>query len=354
MGYNRQNKLTPALNGYYLPNFCEADVFLRLLLVVELFAIVFALVSFEGGSFYVHIALNSVLMLWIGLTSAAVLCWLSRLAMMQNILHATLIAAAVTLLITLIVSLFSISLVENMRLAIGPQDTAYTLLRNLSVSAILIGLALRYFYLQYESKKILEIQAKARLQALQARIRPHFLFNSMNTIASLTHEQPDLAEQAIENLSDLFRASLAAEASIPLQQELELASRYIQIESLRLGDRLTVNWKLSNHEIDASLPALTLQPLIENAIYHGIEPLPEGGTIEIEIVRRDEFIEIVISNPLLEDRTEQQREGNNMAVANIRERLQIAYSGKASMQQLETDERFTVTLKLPVLVTQVQ
>lgn len=354
MANNRQNNLTPALTGYYLPNFCEANAFLRLLLVVELVAIVFALVSFDGGSFYIHIALNSVLMLWIGLTSAAVLCWLSRQAVMQNILHATLIATGVTLLTTLIVSLVSIDLVEKMQLPVGAQNTAYILLRNMSVTAILVGLALRYFYLQYESEKILEIQAKARLQALQARIRPHFLFNSMNTIASLTHDQPDLAEQAIENLSDLFRASLAAEASIPLQQELELARRYIQIESLRLGDRLRVNWVLPSENIDVSLPALTLQPLIENAIYHGIEPLAEGGTIEVQIRRHDDFIEIIISNPLLEDRTEQHREGNNMAVANIRERLQIAYSGVASMQQLEENERFTVTLKLPVLAAKTQ
>ncbi len=351
---NRQNNLTPTSNGCYLPNFCEADVFLRLLLVVELVAIVFALVSFDGGSFFVHIALNSVLVLWIGLASAAVLCWVSGQAVMRNILHATLVAVGVTLLITLIVSLVSINLAQKMQLAIGTQNTAYILVRNLSIAAILVGLVLRYFYLQYEAKKILEIQAKARLQALQARIRPHFLFNSMNTIASLTHDQPDLAEQAIENLSDLFRASLAAEASIPLQQELELARSYIQIESLRLGDRLRVNWALSSDDIDASVPALTLQPLIENAIYHGIEPLAEGGTIEIQIGRSNNFIEIVISNPLLEDRTEQHREGNNMAVANIRERLQIAYSGVASMQQIEADDQFTVTLKLPVTSSNTQ
>ena len=346
---NQQNNSTMTLDACYLPNFCEADVFLRLLLVVELFAIVFTLVSFDGGSFYVQIALNSVLMLWIGLTSAAVLCWGSRLAIMRDVVNATLIAVGVTLLITLVVSLASIGLMEKMRFASEVQDTTYILLRNLSIAAILVGLALRYFYLQDESEKNLQTQARSRLQALQARIRPHFLFNSMNTIASLTHDQPDLAEQAIENLSDLFRASLAAETSIPLEQELELARRYVQIESLRLGDRLTVNWNLPDDQIEAPLPALTLQPLIENAIYHGIEPLAEGGTIEIHITRRDDFIQIIISNPLLEDRTEQQREGNNMAVANIRERLQIAYSGVASMQQVETDDRFTVTLNFPVL-----
>ena len=354
MSNNRQNNLTTTLSGCYLPDFCKADGFFRLLLVVELIAIVFTLVSFDRGNFYLHVAMNSVLMLWVGLTNAAVLCWVSRKAVMRNVRNATIIAAGITLVITLVVSLVGIILVEKMRLGGGGHDTAFILLRNLAIAAILVGLALRFFYLQYESKTNLEIQGKARLQALQARIRPHFLFNSMNTIASLTHDQPDLAEQAIENLSDLFRASLAAEASIPLQQELELARRYIQIEALRLGDRLTVNWMPSSDEINVSLPALTLQPLIENAIYHGIEPLAEGGTIDIQIHRLGDFIEIVISNPLLEDRTEQQREGNNMAVENIRERLQIAYSGVASMQQVEADDRFTVTLKIPVLPVETQ
>ena len=169
----------------------------------------------------------------------------------------------------------------------------------------------------------------------------------MNTIASLIHIEPDLAEQAIINLSELFRASLAAEASIPLQQELELTRSYIQLESLRLGERLKLNWHIADNHIDTSLPALTLQPLVENAIYHGIEPLPEGGEIDIRIDQEDKIIRIVISNPLLEDRTEQHREGNQMAVDNIRERLQIAFAGEATMQQLEENDHFTVTLNLP-------
>ena len=228
------------------------------------------------------------------------------------------------------------------------QGIGFILLRNAAVASILIGLALRYFYIQYESVKTLEIQARSRLQVLQARIRPHFLFNSMNTIASLTHIEPDLAEQAIIDLSDLFRASLAAEDSISLQQELELTRSYIELESLRLGDRLSVNWQIADNDIDSTLPALTLQPLVENAIYHGVEPLPEGGVIDIRIDSSDEFVRIEISNPLLEDRTQQHREGNQMAVDNIRERLQIAFAGKATMQQREENNRFTVTLNLPL------
>ena len=335
-------------NDGYLPNFCDADVFLRVLLVIELFAIVFALVSYKSGSLYMQIALNSVLMQWIGLSVAAILCGVTRLGYLSNVRTTTITAIVITIGITLLYSWISVSLLEMLRLSTQSPDIRFLLLRNTTIAAILIGLALRYFYVQYESRKTMEIRARSRLQALQARIRPHFLFNSMNTIASLTHVEPDLAEQAIVNLSELFRASLAAEASIPLQQELELTRSYIELESLRLGDRLSVNWKITDNHILASLPALTLQPLVENAIYHGVEPLSEGGVIDICIDRVDEFIRIIISNPLLEDRTEQHREGNQMAVNNIRERLQIAFAGEASMQQLEENDQFTVTLDIPL------
>jgi len=304
--------LQKAKNCGYLPDFCNPDVFLRVLLVIELFAIVFALVSYKSGSLYVQIALNSVLMQWIGLSVAAILCGLTRLGYTGDARATTGTAILVTMIITLLVSWISVSLMETLRLGSQAQNIGFILARNTAVATILIGLALRYFYVQFESEKTLEIP-----------------------------------EQAIINLSELFRASLAAEASIPLKQELELTRNYIQLESLRLGDRLSVNWQIDDNSIEASLPALTLQPLVENAIYHGVEPLPDGGIIDIHIDVVDKFIRIAISNPLLEDRTEQHREGNQMAVDNIRERLHIAFAGEATMQQQEENDQFTVTLNLP-------
>jgi len=248
---------------------------------------------------------------------------------------------------TLLVSFGSLALVASIKMGGHVQGLAFTLTRNLSVTIILVGVALRYFYLHHESDMRLKVQAQARLQALQARIRPHFLFNSMNTIASLTHDQPALAEQAIENLSDLFRASLAAEPSIMLQQELELTRSYIELEMLRLGDRLQVDWRLPEEEPELKLPALTLQPLVENAIYHGIEPLSAGGVIEIEIRDAGAAIEIAISNPRVEHRYSSRRSGNQMALDNIRERLALAFGGAASMTLNEEDTRYTVELRIP-------
>lgn len=343
-----EKKPAPNKNASYLPHFCDADVFLRAVLVIELVAIVFALVGYETGSLYTQVAMHSVFLQWVGLTSAALLCAFTRQGWIRTIFIATVIAFGVILFITLLASLISAYLIETIQINTSTNSLAYVLLRNITIAAILTGLSLRYFYLQYESKQILMVQAQARLQALQARIRPHFLFNSMNTIASLTHDQPALAEQSIENLADLFRASLAAESSISLHQELELTRSYIALETLRLGDRLRVNWCLPEQTVDVDLPALTLQPLVENAIYHGIEPLAQGGVVDITIQAVGDSIEIIISNPVFTGGGDQHREGNQMAVDNIRERLQIAFGGVAEMRQLKQNDRFTVTLKIPL------
>ena len=286
-------------------------------------------------------------MLWVGLISAALLCLLTRRGLLGDRLRTTLLTFAIVIAMTLLVSIASLVIGDTVRYGPTAQNVAYTLTRNLAIAVILVGMALRYFYLHHESDMRLKVQARARLQALQARIRPHFLFNSMNTIASLTHDQPDLAEQAIENLSDLFRASLAAESSISLREELALTRSYIDIEALRLGERLEVNWHLADPEPVLKLPALTLQPLVENAIYHGIEPLSEGGTIDIEIADRGRMAEIAISNPVDETAGDRQRDGNRMALDNIRERLTLAFGGAASLTLEESESSYTVRLNIP-------
>jgi two-component system sensor histidine kinase AlgZ len=345
-----ENNSSLMRKGNYLPDFCNVAVFLRVFLVIELFSITFALVSYDYDSdnLYVHITLLSIFMQMIGLTSSVVLCLLYRWGVMRNILSTAFMVFGVGLLITLGFTLFSVPMADMMGLSLGRTIVTFDIIRNLTIATVLIGLALHYFHPQYQSRIVSEAQAQTRLQALQARIRPHFLFNSMNMIASLTHDEPDLAEQAIVNLADLFRASLAAEASVSLEQELELTRSYIQLEALRLGDRLTINWTLSDDNIPFFLPALTLQPLVENAIYHGIEPLPAGGVIDISIKMIKDRFNIVISNPLREDRTEQHRKGSQIAVDNIRERLQITYGDAATMREVEEDSRFTITLLLPM------
>ncbi|HID48617.1 MAG TPA: sensor histidine kinase, partial [Chromatiales bacterium] len=185
-------------------------------------------------------------------------------------------------------------------------------------------------------------------QALQSRIRPHFLFNSMNTIASLVHAEPGQAEAAVENLADLFRASLSdARARIPLHEELDLCRRYLSIEALRLGDRLRQHWQVDALPGDALVPPLLLQPLLENAVYHGIEPRTEGGRIDIEGQREDGDIVIRIRNPLNGHSGQGHANGNRIALDNIRQRLAALYGRHGGLHIDRDDRHYTTTLRFP-------
>ena len=158
---------------------------------------------------------------------------------------------------------------------------------------------MRYLYISSEWRRSIVAEAQSRVSALQALIRPHFLFNSMNTIASLTRSNPARAEEAVEDLADLMRANLGSQKDrTTLKEELEVAAIYQRIEKLRLGDRLRVRWDIETLPMRALIPSLTIQPLLENAIYHGIEMLPEGGEVHVSGKRDGDSLSIVVSNPV--------------------------------------------------------
>ena len=208
------------------------------------------------------------------------------------------------------------------------------------------GIALRYFYVTHEWRRNIEMQATARVHALQARIRPHFLFNSMNTIASLTRSNPALAEEAVQDLADLFRANLSEKRdTITFEQEYEVARTYQRIEELRLGSRLRVDWKIDSLPRKALVPGLMLQPLLENAIYHGIEPQPGGGTVTVTGEMSGGLITVVVRNPVGD--YESEREGNRLALANIRERLGLLYGERGLVKSGRFDNEYIVTLRFP-------
>jgi two-component system sensor histidine kinase AlgZ len=224
------------------------------------------------------------------------------------------------------------------------------LLPNLGIAAIVGGLTLRYFYVAHEWKRNVELEARSRIRALQARIRPHFLFNSLNTIASLTRSAPERAEEAIEDLADLFRVSLAeSRAQITLREELEVARLYQRMEQLRLGDRLQVRWHVGELPPHAIVPSLLLQPLLENAIGHGIEPLPEGGVVTVDGRLDGDDVVIEIANPVSET-ARAVRSGNRMALDNIRQRLELAFPGRASVEVADSDATYKVTLRFPAVL----
>jgi len=206
------------------------------------------------------------------------------------------------------------------------------------------GLLLGYFELR--SRAFSPAQAEARLAALNARIRPHFLFNTLNAVLSLIRAQPQRAEAALESLSDLFRAAMRDPgALVSLADEIELGKQYLELEHLRLGDRLAVDWQIGPVSLSQPIPPLMLQPLLENAVYHGIEPAPTGGTVRIVIEQQGDELRIAIANPTAS--RAHHAAGNQMAVANIRERLALYYDLEARLEIETGDHHYEVRITLP-------
>jgi two-component system sensor histidine kinase AlgZ len=223
------------------------------------------------------------------------------------------------------------------------------------IVAALGAFALRYFYLYVNWRVNQQRGQIARSQALAARIRPHFLFNTLNTIAELTRADPEAAEHAVEDLARLYRTGLAnVQHKVDLGDEINTAKSYLYIEQYRLGSRMQQSWDTDQLPKDAQLPILTLQPLVENAVYHGIEPCPDGGKLFIKGWVEDKTLCIMVSNPMPDIERSNRQKGNNMAVENIRQRLQMAFGKRASMQTEKHDQQYQVTLRFPYVTGDTQ
>ncbi len=341
----------------YLPDFCEARAVLAVVLIAALLALVLALARHSaGGSFWTDLARTSAYLLWAGLLCAGVLCkarpWLAKQAPRRATVGALALMVGTVALVSEAVYWFGVFWAGRLGIAssVFPASHAAFVLPNLLIAAIVGALTLRYFYVTGEWRRSVELEARARIRALQARIRPHFLFNSMNTIAALTRSDPVRAEEAIEDLADLFRFNLRdAQGQISLREELEVARIYQRIEQLRLGDRLQVRWKVGDLPARAQVPSLLLQPLLENAIGHGVEPLPEGGTVVVQGRTVDETVEIEVSNPVPPERRPA-RSGHRIALDNIRQRLDLAYPGRSSVEVVDAGDNYCVRLRFPLVL----
>jgi len=349
----KNDSLADAHKPFYLPDFCTSRVTFAIVLIVELTALVLTLARNEAAlDFWTDLARTSLFLLWIGLAGAGLLCW-TRSWLKQ--LSAARSSTAVLVMITVLIAVISI-----LAFLFGRSDSAYTagiaglfpqdlwpfLLRNGLIGSVVTALVLRYFYVIDQWRRNVDLQARARVHALQARIRPHFLFNSMNTIASLTRTNPGRAEAAVQDLSDLFRANLSEKRdTITLAEEIDVARTYQRIEQLRLGERLNVAWDIGALPELALVPGLLLQPLLENAIYHGIEPQPEGGTVNVTGELSGGLITIVVRNRVTERGND--REGNKLALANIRERLALMYGERALVKAGRFGDEYIVTLRFP-------
>ena len=232
-------------------------------------------------------------------------------------------------------------LLESQALDADPASLPRTLLLAGAASFLILA------WFDWRARRLSPALAEARLQALQARIRPHFLFNSLNSVLSLMRSNPARAENALENLADLYRGLMADNRQLsPLQREIELARAYLELEGLRLGERLQVDWRIDNAPSEALLPSLLLQPLLENAVCHGIEPHPAGGRIGVDIFSRNGQLNVVMRNPRNDQAPE--RPGNRMALSNIRERLALHFDAEARLSTHRVGDEFVVQLVVPL------
>jgi len=339
-----------ATDPLFLPSFCDLRMVFAVVVVAQLLAFVLVLAPVSPVySRWTNLSLVSLFIQWVALSSAGVLCVVRpRLCNVPNHI-AGILSYLLLLLVTGIISEAAFWVVQYAPLitTLPSNDHAGFLLRNLGISAVISAVALRYLYVQHQWKQQIEAEAHARVDALQARIRPHFLFNSLNTIASLTRTRPEQAEEAVEDLADLFRATLGGRDRVRLEDEIDVAKRYVHMESLRLGERLRIHFDLRDLPLQQLIPPLLIQPLLENAIYHGIEQLPEGGTVILRGYRESKNVVLEVSNPLPSSRDVGKHHGNRMALDNIRQRLELAFGPSARLEVKEQDNHYQVRLKFP-------
>lgn len=329
----------------YLPNLCTGPSLLRLVVMAELLAFVLELNN--GGLHglrWVDFALTSLMVQWVTLASAACICRLRVVFMRWPLWLALLASYGLILALTFCFALMGQLFFLGYWWTELPIDWS-SLGADLVVAAIFAGVGLHYFYLQQQLQRRERAELEARIQALQSRIRPHFLFNSMNSIASLIAMDAKRAERMVEDLCALFRASLSDAALVPVAQELALARRYLDMESARLGDRLQINWQLGSFPDTALIPSLLLQPLLENALYHGIGARREGGVLEIDVQGDSGQMRLMVRNPL--GQTEP-KPGNGIALANIRERLAVHFGPKARCFAGVENGHFVVRISYPM------
>jgi len=221
---------------------------------------------------------------------------------------------------------------------------AGSLVRQIVFALAMAAVLISYFRLRV--KALSPAITEARLQALQARIRPHFLFNSINAVLSLVRSEPQRAETALEDLAELFRVLMRDNRDLaPLENEVLLCRQYLDLEKLRLGSRLIVDWNVKSMPGDALVPPLVLQPLLENAVYHGIEPSSEPGTVSINLFLSKGEVHAILKNPVFP--SGRRHSGNKMALDNVRERLALHFDAEASLESRVTRDTYEVHIRMP-------
>lgn len=327
-----------------LPAFCKGPVILRSLVFAQAVAIVLAFAPGAAEDPWLHLGFTSLFVQWIMLCTSASLCLLRKYLNALPALRQGISVMAILLLVTAMVSMVAHFLLAQ-SVWLVPLSKEQFVLQNLLLAMIIGLMAIQFFMLHTERQQRMLAQSRAELVALQARIQPHFLFNSLNTVAELTQQDPDAAEQALLDLASLFRAALHAGDKSDLRKEVTLARQYLALEKWRLGDRLRVQWQLPDPIPELPMPALVLQPLLENAVRHGIEPLADGGCISVQLSLHKHSCTLLIINPAP---TLAGPKGNGIALDNIRQRLALQFEESARISSAIVDGEFRLKVQLPI------
>ncbi len=333
-----------------LPAFCRGKVVVRVMVLAQALAILLALAPDISSDFWARLGLTSLFVHWVALLTVALLCRFQRRLYKVPPQQLAVLALLLLLLVTLAVSAAAFSILH----ANGwqqPADFYRFLLQTLAIALLVGVMGIQLFALYVEHSWRLAAQSRSELDALQARIRPHFLFNSLNTVAELTQQDPQAAEQALLDLASLFRAALNAGVQVELQQELALARQYLALEQWRLGSRLQLEWLVPDDLPHTLLPCLTLQPLLENAVRHGIERCSHAGVIRFEVHLSARFLTFLLTNPAGE--LPPTEGGNGMALQNIQRRLELQFGDDARLTTAASQGVYRVKLVIPRLKDEV-
>ncbi|MEO0443069.1 MAG: histidine kinase [Pseudomonadota bacterium] len=327
-----------------LPFLCEPAAILSLVIIGELLALVLVLANTSHVFSWSALGSISMVVQWIMLCCALVLCKLHELL---NRLPARL-SGCLAYSLCLVIAAVVLSLAQWL---VWQNIEAWPLAKSMLIAAIFSGILLRYLYLQQQLSNQQQAELESRFQSLQSRIRPHFLFNSMNTIASLISISPQAAEETVEDLSHLFRSSLQKPGMVTLADELKLCKHYMAIEQRRLAERLDMRWQIPDPLPNIEIPSLLLQPLLENALYHGIQRLPEGGQVTLAMEEKGNTLLISIKNPTAVLPASKPDTGHHIALDNIRHRLQLHYGKEARLliDNSEPMRQYSVTISIPIL-----
>ena len=326
------------IGDYFIPDLCRGQGLLGLSAIAALSAVLIALLHSGIGDFdFLWLGKIGLFVCWIALISALFLCrarpYLTNLSPPQ-------VALINYLLVLLAAALCAVAAEYwNSYSASGIwQADPISILNTVLITAIPAGVILRLCYLQQRLYQQQSASLEARLAALQATIRPHFLFNSMNSLATLIRIDADKAERIVENLCDLFRYALKDSKSVTLKEEVDACERYLEIEKMRLDERLEYSWDIKTALSDIRVPPLILQSLIENAVFHGVQPAIQGGSIYIVIYRCGDWLTIDLVNSLPEPTNNHAAlseitSGHQLALDNLRCRLDAFFSGGAELQE---------------------